>query len=77
MYFIDFIDRNAFCLSIIGHRLWNNLDNSIRKILNFNVFKITLKTYLLNSYHYIINCPFKFIFLTFNLTYANINIINF
>ena len=36
-------DRKSFCLSITGPRLWNNLDYSIRKILNFNLFKRTLK----------------------------------
>ena len=69
-------DRKVFCVSITCPRLWNNLDNSIRNILNLNLFKITFKN-VLNSYHYIFNCPFKFIFLTFNLTYENINMINF
>ena len=36
-------DRKSFCLSITVPRLWNNLDYSIRKILNFNLFKRTLK----------------------------------
>ena len=31
-------DRKAFCLCITGPRLRNNLDNSIRNILNLNVF---------------------------------------
>ena len=35
-------DRKSFCLSITGPRLWNNLEDSIRKILNFNLFKRTL-----------------------------------
>ena len=43
-------DRKSFCLSITGSiELWNNLDDSIRKILNFNLFKRTLKKYLMNS----------------------------
>ena len=75
--FKDITYRKDFCLSIIGPRLWNNLDNSIIKILNIILFKRTLTKYVLNSYHYIFNCLFKFIFLTFNLTYENINIINF
>ena len=50
-------DRKSFFLSITCPRLWNNVDDSIRKILNFNLFKRTLKKYLLNSYHYIFNCP--------------------
>ena len=62
-----YIYRKAFCLSITDPRLWNNLDNSIRNISNFNTIKIALKMYLLNSYHYIFNCPFKFIFLNLNL----------
>ena len=32
-------DRKALCLSITCPRLWNNVDNSIRYILNFNKFK--------------------------------------
>ena len=44
-------DRKSVCLSITGPRLWNNLDYSIRQILNLNLFKRTLKKYLLNSYH--------------------------
>ena len=55
-------DRKSFCLSITGHRLWNNLDDSIRKILNFNLFIRTLKKYVLNSYHYIFNCLFNLYF---------------
>ena len=55
-------DRKSFCLSITGPRLWNNLDDSISKILNVNVFNRTLKKYLLNSYHYIFNCPFNLYF---------------
>ena len=51
--------RKSFCLSNIGLRIWNNLDNSVRKILNFNLFKRTSKEYLLNNYHFIFNCPFN------------------
>ena len=32
-------DSKYFCLSITGPILWNNFDDSIRKILNFNLFK--------------------------------------
>ena len=35
-------DRKYFCLYITGPRLWNNLDDSIRTILNLNLFKRTL-----------------------------------
>ena len=49
------IDRKYFCLSITGPpRLYNNLDNSIRKILNFNLFKITFYYFFIYIFIYFI-----------------------